>query len=86
VLGEKVAGSRGTLVTKHEVRLGSVPGREFELTMHSASGTPSLARSRLYLDRGRLYQLTLIGPANTVRSKSGDGFLDSFSLNAPSTR
>jgi hypothetical protein len=86
VLGEKVAGSRGTLIAKREVRLGSVPGREFELTMHSTAGTPSLARSRLYLDRGRLYQLTLIGPASTVRSRNGDGFLDSFSLTAPPSR
>jgi hypothetical protein len=86
VLGEKVAGSRGTLNAKREVRLGSVPGREFEVTVGSAIATPSLARSRLFLDHGRLYQLTLIGPADAVRSKSGDGFLDSFSLTAPPTR
>jgi hypothetical protein len=80
VLAEKVAGSRGTLNGKREARLGSVPGREFELTVRSAAGTTNLARSRLFLDRGRLYQLTLIGPAETVRSRSGDSFLDSFML------
>ncbi len=78
-----VASVKGTLVSQKEIRLGAVPGREFEFEMKGADGAPSYGRSRAFVANGRTYQLFLVGPRDRATGPAATAFLDSFALTAP---
>ena len=78
-----ISSTKGTLITEKEIRLGKAPGNEFEFEMKGTDGAPSYSRSRAYIANGRIYQLLLAGPKESVRGPAGDAFLQSFALITP---
>ncbi len=83
-LEEVVRGSilsgKGTLVSKKPIRLGEVPGREFEFDSVGLDDRPRYVRARAYLDGPRIYQVLIGGPKAKVAGAPGDAFLNSFAL------
>ncbi len=81
-LKRTVANTKGTLVSKKDIKLDGFPGKEFEATVPSLDqeGGTLTQRARTYLVKKRLYQVILTGPADQVKSKAGDAFFASFAL------
>src|SRR5262249_38722228 len=72
----EVAQAKGKLVSEKEIKLGSHPGREYEIAV---SGLGVL-RARIYLANQRVYVLKVLGPKSYTRSATAEKFLDSFKL------
>ena len=78
-----ISSTKGTLVSEKEIKLGKDPGKEFEFEMKGADGAANYTRSRAFVANGRIYQLLLAGPKDSVRGPAGDAFLQSFALTTP---
>ena len=71
---------KGTLLNKKDIKLGAIPGKEIEYTMPLPGNKVGMGRSRIFLDKTRLYQVLIVGEKDKVVSKSGDDFLKSFDV------
>ncbi len=80
-VADAVGNLRGALVlSKKDIQLDGFPGKEFEATVPAQGGGNLTYRGRIYLVKTRLHQLTVIGPADRVKTKAGDAYLASFAL------
>jgi hypothetical protein len=66
----------GKVVSDTKRKLGTYPGRE----IHIEAPGLGLYRARMYLVRGRLYQIVVLGPRDVALSKESTSYLDSFKL------
>jgi hypothetical protein len=73
-----VRGGNATLSNSYRITLaGKYPGREFSATLN---GTKGILRAKVYLVKGRLYQVMVIGTDSFANSSDSRQFLDSFAL------
>jgi hypothetical protein len=72
VLKGKVAGNETVSLGK-----GKHPGRDVRVELSEGK---QLYRARVYLVGDRLYQLAILGPADAVKGKEADDYLNSFAL------
>ncbi len=66
----------GKLIEEKKVKLGEHQGLEFLIE----SAKQGFYRSRIYIVRGRMYQVTILGPKDAVTAKTADEYLESFKL------
>jgi hypothetical protein len=66
----------GTVVKDMQRKLDKFPGREIHI---DAPGL-GLYRARMYVVRGRLYQIVVLGPRDVALSKESTRYLDSLKL------
>ena len=74
---------QGKPLTEKDIRLGAIPGKEFDFEIKGTDGSPAYTRSRAFVSRERIYQLLLAGPKDAVRGPAGTAFFESFALTAP---
>jgi hypothetical protein len=74
-----VQGAKGKLRDTKEIKFGAHPGRELEMELPGGTG---IGRARVYLVKGRLYQVLTLLPGDAAQSPEAGRFLDSFKLNA----
>jgi hypothetical protein len=68
----------GQLVSEKKIKLqDEFPGREFTFELPAVSGA---YRSRMYLVKGRLYQVIVVGTKEFAQTKDADKVLESFKL------
>jgi hypothetical protein len=67
---------KGKLLTEKDITLGKYPGRAFEMK----SETYGLYRTRVYLSKTKLYQVTVFGTKEFVDSDEAKKFLDSLKI------
>jgi hypothetical protein len=67
---------KGKLISSTELKLGDVPGIEFQIDV------PKLGvyRSRLFQVKDRLYQVTALGPKDFTDSETVESYLKSFKV------
>jgi hypothetical protein len=71
---------RDALLSRKDIKFGSNPGKEIEYTGQNAKGITVYTRSRLYLMKNRLYQISASGSKEQMRSLAADRFIRSFEL------
>ena len=71
-----VKSTKGKLLSSKDVKLGEHFGLEFQIEL--AKG--GIMRARVYLVKGRAYQLVVMAPPDVATSKVATDFLDSFKL------
>ena len=72
-----VTSLKGTLLSQKEMKFDKkYNGMEFQIEI---PGT-GIYRSRIFMVKERLYQVTVLGPKEVAVSKEADRFLDSFKL------
>ncbi len=75
-----IQSSKGKLLVQKDIRLGAIPGKEVEFSVQMGPGKSGTARSWIYLDKTRLYQVMVLGDPAIVTGKIGTDFLNSFKI------
>jgi hypothetical protein len=71
----------GKIVKDDEITLdGKYPGRDFTADVPSVGGQSGQMRVRLYLVRGRLFQIMVVGKKSFLESAEVGKFFDSFTF------
>lgn len=72
-----VASLKGKLLSQKEFKFDKkYSGLEFQIDIPDSG----IYRSRIFMVKERLYQITVLGPKDVATSKEADKFLDSFKL------
>ncbi len=72
--------TKGKLISQKAAKLGTVLGRHFDYSVTLPAGGAGLGRVRMYADKGRVFQVFVIGEIKAVKSAASTAFLDSFKI------
>lgn len=75
-----VSNVNGKLVSETNITLGDHPGREVIIEARAEDRPPAIIKSRMFMVKNRLYQVTTVASRGRAGDKELDNFLRSFKL------
>ena len=75
-----VSNVNGKLVSETNITLGDHPGREVIIEARAEDRPPAIIKSRMFMVKNRLYQVTTVASRGRAGDKALDDFLQSFKL------
>jgi len=75
-----VGNTKGKLISETPITLSGYPGRELVIETRGQDLPPAVVKTRLFMVKNRLYQVTVVAPRGKAGDKIIDDFLQSFKL------